>query len=197
MNNDIQLKLQLFQAPILAIPLKHQADSKLHPQPTHLIVDNIFDRQKANFPDGKGGTREITCSNTALRLVYRNILEKEDGSFSRIETLNYNPNGSNCFFNQLISKTLADVVDEGHEEMIANAEIINIYLPMLRFDGFLSDFVMEYDVEKSKEYLELVAESKKPQEVANYIPPVMEMPTIPVEPVVETVIETPITPPVQ
>lgn len=199
MNNDIQLKLQLFQAPILAIPLKNQPSSKLYPQPNFLIVDNIFDRQKANFPDGKGGVKEVTCSNTALRLVYRNLVQGEEGSFSRMEVLQYNAKGSRDFFNQLISKTLADVVDEGHEEMIANAEIINTYLPMLKFDGYLSDFTLEYDVEKSKEYLELLEESRKPKEVQ--VLPITEVLPAPVAPnpmeienVVEQVVETPIDP---
>ena len=199
MNNDIQLKLQLFQAPILAIPLKHQPNSKVYPQPNFLIVDNIFDRQKANFPDGKGGVKEITCSNTALKLVYRNIIESEDGSYSKIETLQYNLNGSIGFFNQLISKTLADVVDEGHEEMIANAEIINTYLPMLRFEGFLSDFTLEYDAEKSVEYLELLEESRKPKvpEILPITPePILEEQPTTEQPTTEEEVE-PHTPPTQ
>ena len=65
---------------------------------------------------------------------------------------------------------------------------------MLRFEGYLSDFVMEYDVDKSIEYLELVAESKKPQEVPVYTPPVNELPPPPVETEVKTIVETPIIP---
>lgn len=159
MNNSIHLEISAFQAGIVAIPLKYQEGCKLNPQPTHLIVNNTFDNYRANFPDEKGVLKETACKNTALSLVYRKVIES--GMGYRLEQLDFKPRGE-FNFNQTIPKKLADLIDEGHEEMIENHEMINAVLPLLRFDGILSDFTFEYDVEESKKYLQLVKELKKP-----------------------------------
>jgi len=159
MNNSIHLEILTFQAGIVAIPLKSQPTSKLYPQPTHLIVDNTFQNFRANFPDGEGGIKEMACRNSCLKLVYRKVIEIEGGY--RTEELEFKPKGE-ITFNQTIPKKLSDLVDEGHEEMIENNEMINSVLPLLKFDGILSDFIFEYDVEKSREYLRVLEESKKP-----------------------------------
>ena len=198
MNVQLELEARLFNAGIVAIPLKHQDDCDLNPQPNFLIVDNTFDKLRQDFPDGKGGMMEdVACRNTALKLVYRNVF-KESETISFIEELEFNVNGGRGMFNQIIPKILADVVDEGHKECIENEVIINTFLPLLRFKGMLSSFKMEYDVERSKRYLEIKEELKAPVilptvPIVSTTPPPMPEPIIvPKEIVVENIEETPL-----
>lgn len=182
-KNEINLRLNLYKSNIVAIPLKHQEGCKLNPQPNFLLVHNTFDSIRQDFPDGKGGiATDVLCRNSLLNLVYRGLVFENDEPIY-IEELEFKVNGSNeVNFNQIIPKKLADVVDEGHQECIENEVIINTFLPLLRFKGMLSDFRMEYDVEKSKEYLD---NKNLLQEIISK--PVV-YPTIPLE---EPVVESP------
>lgn len=134
---------------IVAIPLKYQEDSDLNPQPNFLIIDNIFDYKKTfvNFPDGS--INEIEARNTTMRVVYREILPEQHGKEEEIREVVFDDVGN------IWIPFGYDFFLRNQESLIINEEIINEWMNLFQFRGFLEGYKMEYDKTKSEDYLEI------------------------------------------
>lgn len=156
MNNSIHLELLTFNAGKIAIPLKHQESSTLNPQPNFLIIENIFDYSKQKIYNLQGELEEMEVMNSYMKLVYREILPEENGKGQEIREVLLDNVG-----NIYIPEDYVGVF-KNHQRMIEYEQLLNTFLPMFKFRGCLKGFKLEYDIEKSRKYLQLLEELKNP-----------------------------------
>lgn len=143
-----QFKKQLFeQSGLVFLPLLPTAPY-LNPQPNFLVINNIFDLRKVDFPTLQGTREPTKCMNSNMSLQYREVIYKE-GEEVGINIVNLDT------FNQDISlKLLGFLKDE--QTLIESVNIINTFLPMIKFKGYLENFKCSLDVDKLQEYVDMV-----------------------------------------
>jgi hypothetical protein len=149
-------QVQLFNAGKIAIPLKKQSGSKIKPQPNFLVIESIFDYISAKFPNSKGELEETECQNSYMRLVYREILPEEKQKNIEIREVLCDQLGNIPIPEDFVT------IFKNHQRMIDNALVINTFLPMFNFRGYLKGHKLEYDESVSEKYLILLDEIKNP-----------------------------------
>ena len=151
----INLEKQLFHGyngseQFIAIPLKYQEDSLLNPQPNFLIIERVFDYRVVPMKQPNGTETPMECQNTIMKLVYREILPKIDNREEMIREIVMDDIGNIYLPFIYISKV------RSHQALIDNELFINNWMTMFSFRGVLEGFKVEYDKEKSQEYLEKI-----------------------------------------
>jgi hypothetical protein len=146
----------LFAANKIAIPLKKQEGLLLNPQPNFLVIENIFDYLEAPFPNDKGEIVNLECRNTFMKLVYREILPAENGKEEAIREILMDDIG-----NIPIPEDYEFIL-KNHNRLITHKDILNSFLPLFKFRGVLKGFILQYDDEKSQEYLDFIEAEKNP-----------------------------------
>ena len=148
------IEKQLFEAyqgrtQIVAIPLKHQEDSTLNPQPNFLVIDNIFDYRKVPLTLPTGQTVETECRQVNMRVVYREVLPEQYDREEDIREVTFDHVG------EIWIPYVYESFLRNQETLIINEEVINEWMTLFQFRGFLEGFKMEYDKNKSEKYLEI------------------------------------------
>jgi hypothetical protein len=156
MTIELFLKIKLFDAGKLAIPLKTQEGLNINPQPNFLIIENIFDYIVDKFPNNEGELVETECQKCYTKLVYREILLKEDGKAEQIREVLSDDTGTLSIPEDYV------YILKNHQRLIDNESVVNSLLSLFNFRGYLKGFKLEYDIEKSKEYLQLLESIKNP-----------------------------------
>ena len=151
----INLEKQLFEGyrgaeQFIAIPLKHQEDSLLNPQPNFLVIDKVFGYNTVPLKQPDGSTALVECQNTIMKLVYREILPKIDNREEMIREIVMDEIGNIYLPFMYIPKV------RNHEALVQNEDFVNHWMTMFSFRGVLEGFNVEYDKEKSQEYLEKI-----------------------------------------
>jgi len=152
-------QVQLFNAGKIAIPLKQQETSTINPQPNFLIIENIFDYITTMFPNAQGELEETECQNSYMKLVYREILPNENNKSMEVREVLCDNVGNIAIPEDFVG------IFKNHQRMIDNTQVINTFLPMFNFRGYLKGFKLEYDPIKSTEYVNLLEEIKNPKVV--------------------------------
>jgi bifunctional DNA-binding transcriptional regulator/antitoxin component of YhaV-PrlF toxin-antitoxin module len=150
MNTELILKRMLFNAGKIAIPLKVQEGLNINPQPNFLIIDNIFDYVVDKFPTNEGELIETECQKCNTKLVYREILLREYGRLEEIREVLSDDTGTLSIPEDYV------YILKNHQRLIDNESVVNNLLSLFNFRGYLKGFKLEYDVEKSKEYLQIL-----------------------------------------
>lgn len=152
---------ELFQAGIIAIPLKHKEESPLALQPNFFVIENQFGMFTAPIPSMETGELEDTlCSQIVYKVVYREILPAKYGKEGQyIERQLQTPENQATPIGFLtLLHNLQSVID--------NAAIINAVFGLFTFRGILDGLQMEVDVDKIQQYLDSL--------VFEEVPPVVE-----------------------
>lgn len=116
---------------ILPLVLNEEVD--INPQPNFLVIKNIASLITADFPTLEGSKVPTVCMESYMSLEYREVLYDE----------NQEPVGTNIVsyvqFLQPISLALINLL-QSKESLVQNSTIINTFLPMITFKGFLTPF---------------------------------------------------------
>ena len=137
------------QEQFIAIPLKHQEDSTLNPQPNFLVIERVFDYLTVPLKQPDGSEVSVECQNTLMKLVYREILEEKEGREEIIREMVLDEVGNIYLPFVYIPKI------RNHEALIENEKFVNHWMTMFSFRGVLEGFKVEYDPKKSQEYLNM------------------------------------------
>lgn len=139
---------ELFEAGIIAIPLKYQEESPVQLQPNFFVVDSQFGIKTSLIPNLSTMIPEPTaCSNMHYKLVYREILPAKYGKpvqFIERQLQQTELQDTPVIFFSFLN-TLQNVID--------NAATINAIFSLFQFRGVLDGLVMEVDVERIEEHL--------------------------------------------
>lgn len=138
------MDIRLYQAGYLAIPLQHNEEHTLSPQPNFLVIENIFGRAKAEIPT-LGNT---VVANSLYKLVHREILEANE-QLGRGETMReiiYE--NENQYVPIMIVPALSD-----YGYLKASLAQVNGMLSIFQFRGVLQDFKLVINEEKVDEII--------------------------------------------
>lgn len=170
--NELNLKIRLFDAGKIAVPLKHQEGCDLNLQPNFLIIDNIFEFSTQKVYSLQGNLEEMEVMNSYMKLVYREILPEENGRGMEIREVLMDNIG-----NIFIPEDYVPVF-KNHQRMIGYEQVLNTFLPMFKFRGCLKSFKLEYDKQASLDYLANVELQKNPPQPVQEEEPIIEEPPI-------------------
>lgn len=156
MNNTTKIRLFTDNRVKMAVPLKPQPDYPLFPEPNFLIFENIWpqDGLIVPFPNLQGKIEPTECVNSLSRLVYREWLEGENGKEPSMREVVFDEIGNIAFPEDYF------LAFKNHKNMIANAAVINQFLPLFSFRGCLKNYKLEYDPAQSEKYLAAVEAAK-------------------------------------
>lgn len=184
----------LYQAGIIAIPLKSNENISLFPQPNYIVFDAQFGKTTTLSPNLMTGQLEETdCVQTVYKIVYREILEATEDKPEEYIERPYIPSE-----NLSIPVNVLPLIFS-HQRIKENINIVNMALSMFKFRGILSNFNLIVDEDKIDEILgieapEIVVEitpeptpEVTPTETVEITPEVTNTPdvTIEVSPTVE------------
>ena len=155
LNMKTNLEKQLFEGyrgaeQFITIPLKHQEDSLLNPQPNFLVIDKVFGYNTVPLKQPDGSEALVECQNTLMRLVYREVLEEDNEREGVIREIVMDEIGNIYLPFMYIPKV------RNHEALVQNEDFVNHWMTMFSFRGVLEGFNVEYDKERSEEYLEKI-----------------------------------------
>lgn len=151
-KQKLYMKNLFTEGAVVLLPLQINEDLNIKPQPNFLAIKNIFDLNTVDFPTLSGERVPTKCLNSLMELQYREVLEDEKLSITVFST-----------FNQRISLALLGFL-ESEQSLIDNANIVNMFLPMIQFEGFLKDFDCRLDVNALQQYLDSLEEENIEEE---------------------------------
>lgn len=128
------------------LPLENIEGLELNPQPNFLVLENIYDLMECPFPDETGQRVPTKCMSSVMKLQYREVLYNTEEEPIDVNIVTYDT------LIQPISLGLLGLL-QSNETLIANATIINTFLPMIKFKGFLKPFHCILSATKLENYL--------------------------------------------
>jgi hypothetical protein len=142
----------LYQAGIIAIPLKSNENISLFPQPNYIVFDAQFGKTTTLSPNLMTGQLEETdCVQTVYKIVYREILEATEDKPEEYIERPYIPSE-----NLSIPVNVLPLIFS-HQRIKENINIVNMALSMFKFRGILSNFNLIVDEDKIDEILGIEA----------------------------------------
>ncbi|NBA76812.1 hypothetical protein GOQ04_14740 [Emticicia sp. ODNR4P] len=149
------MKRELYQAGVVAIPLKVKAESNLNPHPNYIVFDNVFGKIKAESPNIQTGNVEVVdCMQTVYKIVYREVLEETVNKPEEFIERTLLPQE-----NLAIPAMMVPVIFT-HQSIKENLAIVNLALSRFSFRGVLSNLVLEVDETVLDE---IIAQENDPQ----------------------------------
>lgn len=131
---------QLYQAGIVAIPLKEKQDSNLNPHPNFLVFDNASGKKQAISPNIQTGDLQVVdCVSTVFKIVYREILEATESKPDEFIERTFLPIESLSMPIEMLPIIFT------HQSIKANIAIVNLALSRFSFRGVLSNLILEVD----------------------------------------------------
>jgi len=127
---------RLYQAGYLAIPLKANEGHSLNPQPTFMVIENIFGRTKAELPM----LGDVVVANSSYKLVYREILKANEQLGRGETTREIIYENENQYVPIVIVPALSD-----YEYLKASLKQVSEMLSLFQFRGVLSGFQLIID----------------------------------------------------
>lgn len=134
------MQRELYQAGVVAIPLKAKAESNLSPHPNYLVFESVFGKIKAQSPNIQTGDLElIDCMQTVYKIVFRETLEATSNKEEEFIERTLLPQE-----NLPIPAMMVPVIFT-HQSIKENLQLVNLALSRFSFRGVLSNLILEVD----------------------------------------------------
>lgn len=133
------MNAELYNAGIIAIPLKRQEDSTLNPHPNFIVIEEIGGRLIKPFIDQQTNEyKDTPCMMVRHKIVFREILEATETKQEDIETRILHTGVDYLPYNYV-------PLLQSHKFVAENVAYVNAILMMFSFRGVLSGFRLEVD----------------------------------------------------
>lgn len=163
-KREVYLLKQLFSAGIIAIPIKMEGVDengdqlpRLLPEPNFLVIDSLSGIREDFFPDQNGELVRIKGQNSTVRLVHREILEKEGHKDTQMREID-------CDTSQTTIPLSLISILQSQEFLLSSKDTVNITLGMFKYRGVFKGYSLVFDTPRTENYI-LKSEEQKLEDI--------------------------------